>query len=589
VQILSLSNRSGHASVVLRVVILAMLLQGTDFAQTPATATMCYLTNGLAEGFWGAVNISGWYTSGLQPQDISVISVIAPYPALMGFTGYTFGGPLNGPGYVETSQMIPPCLFGPPCTPPGFAGLHVAAQNPTLALLDFVDSGEDFIGTGNLACSTFTYTPPPPGTPTPGPIRVTNIMFNYAAPNPAGPQTNGLPFRQSAASKFVHVLNGGTDATGEWNTSTSLDEPALYVAGSTVSIKVRFQNTDNTVSSANMSALAIGKQIPNVMSTTVNFVNGISGNGGSETDPGSYVTMQLSRNTDSQLNRVVDSWLWMAANVNGNGAAPAPTDQSGPHLVYTILQYPGAPWYRQGEESMPWASALDFVMAINTDDATTIGQTTASGAATAITQYLFDDAGLQYDTINGVSRYGTTKGLLTFDLTGYMAKSKGPTINCEDQGLGVYTLSNLVGAYAYISFMQPFGYIKTTNLVGYAQTNSPFFNDSPMYAPPVTTIAPAESCNNLLVPPFTTFPEPRSYYTNHFFAILAAPGQPVFDATVGPATGSPFTAYITNSIDYSIIFNPVCSQPNRNGQVPAQKNALPTPMAPQKSALLLLP
>ena len=156
--IANLLQRSVYLPVVL-LGILALHFHGIAFAQPPLTATSCTVSNGLAEGFFGGVTISGSFTVGVVPQDNSVMTVTSlqvPNP-------YTFTGPLNGSGYVQPSQLQTPCILGP-CPPPGQAGLHVATQSANVASLFFSDTGEDYAGIGTLSCSTFTYTPPPPST-----------------------------------------------------------------------------------------------------------------------------------------------------------------------------------------------------------------------------------------------------------------------------------------------------------------------------------------------------------------------------------------------------------------------------------------
>jgi hypothetical protein len=159
--VLGLSNRSGHTPAVLRVVILGTLLHGIAFAQTAPYGTDCILTNGTATGFFGGYNISGSYTIDATPNTSSIVVSGAAY-------NYTFTGPLNGPGYTETSQ-IP----GPPCDiegcapntflPPGEATLSVFPNDTnTSAALGFEDTGEIFTGYGTLSCTAAGPPPPPP-------------------------------------------------------------------------------------------------------------------------------------------------------------------------------------------------------------------------------------------------------------------------------------------------------------------------------------------------------------------------------------------------------------------------------------------
>lgn len=59
-RILGLSKRSGHTSIVTRVLILVTLLQGGSILQGDSFG---YTVNGTANGFFGGVDISGWFSA----------------------------------------------------------------------------------------------------------------------------------------------------------------------------------------------------------------------------------------------------------------------------------------------------------------------------------------------------------------------------------------------------------------------------------------------------------------------------------------------------------------------------------------------
>src|SRR5208283_312280 len=110
---------------------------------------------------------------------------------------------------------------------------------------------------------------------TPPKIQVTNIEFDWRSPtqntNPAAAitlrqnSTTPLPFMRPPADPG----NVGT-TWGEW-TSGGTNQPALYVANQTVSIKVRFTSSNNFLLKADISAKAMTGNIPPVSLTTVNF------------------------------------------------------------------------------------------------------------------------------------------------------------------------------------------------------------------------------------------------------------------------------------------------------------------------------
>ena len=82
---------------------------------------------------------------------------------------YTFSGPLNGPGNVQTSQIPPPSILGPPCPPPASASLHVFWQSGnSIASLSFNDSGELFTESGTVSCKATS------------PVHITSTGLSYS-------------------------------------------------------------------------------------------------------------------------------------------------------------------------------------------------------------------------------------------------------------------------------------------------------------------------------------------------------------------------------------------------------------------------
>jgi hypothetical protein len=142
-RIVGLSERSGHTSLVTRVLILTLLSGGILLQGS----TLGYALNGTAVGFFGGVDVSGWYSADLTSSSFAITEANG--------ISYTFAGPLNGPGYTQASQLPPtPCVLEgcAPGTflPPGQATLFVAPTNNVLAGLQFGDTGEVFTGAESL-------------------------------------------------------------------------------------------------------------------------------------------------------------------------------------------------------------------------------------------------------------------------------------------------------------------------------------------------------------------------------------------------------------------------------------------------------
>ncbi len=198
------SERSRHTPTVTRVLVLVTLLQGIAFGQT---YQQCTITNGLATGFFGGVDISGSFTSGATTNISSITVKGDPNSNYCspGTCSYTFTGPLDGAGYTETSQMPPPVCDVEGCTPgstlpPGTATLHVYEASPTLASLGFEDSDELFSGYGTLSCTTKSGSPPPPPPPPCGPFEVT--LTGNGTPKITASYTpaNGLNLQEAATA-----------------------------------------------------------------------------------------------------------------------------------------------------------------------------------------------------------------------------------------------------------------------------------------------------------------------------------------------------------------------------------------------------
>lgn len=231
-------NASTRGSFVVRVALLATLLPGIDSAQT-----VCTLSNGLATGFFGGVAVSGQFTSGVGPADVSSITVTGA-PNSVYQINYTFTGPLNGPGYTQTSKMPPLCILGPPCPPPGQAGLHVGPPNGnSIASLAFEDTGELFTGSGTVSCNT------------PSPVKVTSSGLSYSRVSQTFNATITVTNTSNSAinyplDEFFFGLNPPVtlaNATGISSGTPYIKTPGpgSLAPGASITIPVRFKDPSN--------------------------------------------------------------------------------------------------------------------------------------------------------------------------------------------------------------------------------------------------------------------------------------------------------------------------------------------------------
>jgi hypothetical protein len=117
----------------------------------------------------------------------------------------------------------------------------------------------------------------------------------------------------------------------------------------------------------------------------------------------------------------------------------------------------------------------------------------------------------------------------SFELTRYMRR-EADDCNCYDQAAAIQTLSAALGIALGWRYLSPFGYIKTTQLVGVGWCNNPFFGSDASQK-----VVAVDS------------PE-RSAFGNHAFIADAA--ELTLDGCAGPHVGEETAfQYLSASID----------------------------------------
>lgn len=197
--------------------------------------------------------------------------------------------------------------------------------------------------------------------------------------------------------------------------------------------------------------------------------------------------------------------------------------------LFVVLDKPEA-FYVQGA----WAEALRFLF----KKAKVDGLADAQHAAAKITTYCHTGHGMKYDTSQGAPHFSGWQAIHggAFDLMHYIRKlpvdpsvDDGVTVNCYDQAAAVQSLGGVIGVKISSVFQAPFGFIKTTNLVGVGACNNPFFrsNGSTKEIDPLS-------------------PQ-RTSFGNHAFTSL---GGKIHDACAGPHIGTEtIRQYLEASID----------------------------------------
>ena len=242
----------------------------------------------------------------------------------------------------------------------------------------------------------------------------------------------------------------------------------------------------------------------------------------------------------------MDTWKWYSTSANEMTVPKTTSTTTGPHTNYVIFAESEVPWdnkwinSKDGNPTNTWVSALDFLF----DKVNCNNKATPHEALAAITQYLHSGHGLTYHINGGQSAYIQNA---KFNLTNYINKRLGKTVNCYDQAGAVYVSSRMLGIHSEFVFMgqtdyngkPPFGYINATNLVGVGMCNNPFYPLASGTNKVAFLNAPS-GVTDLVSPN-------RTGFRNHAFARHS---DLIFDACAGPYLGSSnLVGYATASID----------------------------------------
>jgi hypothetical protein len=194
--------------------------------------------------------------------------------------------------------------------------------------------------------------------------------------------------------------------------------------------------------------------------------------------------------------------------------------------VYFILNKPTKIYATKGV----WVEALRFLcFRVKNIKA----KTKAAEIAKNVTKYCHSSHGLKYDTVRGSTNYcrGSSFDSLRFQLLEYMA-CKDEIVNCYDQASAVQVLCGAVGVNITWLYLDPFGFLNTSNLVGVGMCNNPFFRSRGANPNPI--VASDDSG--------------RTPFGNHAFC--ANEVIKTFDACAGPHLGREnIEEYIVASID----------------------------------------
>lgn len=352
-------------------------------------------------------------------------------------------------------------------------------------------------------------------------LQATDMAFNY---NRTSSSSDGMNLRASYS---------GAEILAPEATVSGGDKKVLYKKDMSVTIKTRFELIPaGATPSLKVKAVA-GGSMEGLGEKSITIKNTGISDGDTIATKAGFVAFNSTKNTADKIKKETYSFQWKLTEINGETLSTAIDLNSISNvIVYTISDASISPWTPNGSgSSQPWVSALEF--AIHTAGA---GGKNASAALAAITSYLHTGHGMTYDADGGGrAHFASGSSASSFNLTGYMSKT-GNIVNCYDQAAAVVALGRLLGIGVNYRFMDPFGYINTTNVVGVGNCNNPFY---PLLSAPY---------NIKIVGNDNTFPN-RIGFGNHAFANYDGM---VYDACAGPATGSQTeAAYVASTIDHS--------------------------------------
>jgi hypothetical protein len=201
-----------------------------------------------------------------------------------------------------------------------------------------------------------------------------------------------------------------------------------------------------------------------------------------------------------------------------------------------------------------WAEALRFLF----ENGRVSGVKDKKSAAIEVTECCFKYKYHKYEITGGAPQFGG--GDNVFMLEGYMDTIEGE-VNCYDQTYAVIVFSGALGVEVGGLYMNIFGYLSKTNLVGWGECNNPF-PDKKLEAEKKRLRVPGflkeAAARMLRMKPedyLVVAPDDpdRQAFGNHMYCLYQAN---TFDACAGPEKGSrDLPAYIAANIDATTSLN----------------------------------
>ena len=201
-----------------------------------------------------------------------------------------------------------------------------------------------------------------------------------------------------------------------------------------------------------------------------------------------------------------------------------------PVEIYWIFDQPGR-MFKRGA----WVELLEFLS----------GKVISTPASkeeciSGIVDYFHFKHDLKYDSFCGASHYGVFEHGGYFNLKAYLAGSV-PIANCYDQAAALQAILGGIGIndIGWL-FLEPFGYLKKTDLLGRGECNNPFFLKNGHHDPEVVDE------DSVL----------RTGFANHAFCGLLNKDN-ILDACAGPHPGNDTAKkYVGQAVDSNLELYP---------------------------------
>jgi hypothetical protein len=179
-------------------------------------------------------------------------------------------------------------------------------------------------------------------------------------------------------------------------------------------------------------------------------------------------------------------------------------------------------------------------------------------AAATVAQFCHAGMGAVYDTVSGAPKFNSGQlGANGFLLAKYISPGIGKVVNCYDQAAAVSALAGSLGVTLDWKFMNPFGFLAQSDLVGVGGCNNPFFKGYDRSGQPWNP-APITPPGDLR----------RSSFGNHAFTAfrtsinsdIAGPdsgvAEGIGDGCAGPAIfDGTLQDYVVHAVDQSRPYN----------------------------------